>query len=103
MTPVFKKNNTKRIGPHLPSEIRKQGTVDRRDKWFVLKTVGIAVLFGFFSGAVGGITINTRVGEDLLWGPNSKVHEYFSTSQAEHVALSRDTLTQKAAATTAGV
>ncbi|MBI5913728.1 serine protease [Candidatus Azambacteria bacterium] len=87
----------------MPSEIRKRGPVDVSYEWYLLKTVGLAVLFGFFSGFVGGIVVNTRLGEDFLWGPNSKVREYFSTSEAEHTILSRETLTQKALATTVGI
>lgn len=103
MTPSPKKNSQTKVPPHLPSEIRKRGIVDVTYEWYLLKTIGLAVLFGFFSGFVGGIVVNTRLGEDFLWGPNSRVHEYFSTSQAEHTILSRETLTQRALATTVGI
>ncbi|KKU13748.1 MAG: HtrA protein [Candidatus Magasanikbacteria bacterium GW2011_GWC2_45_8] len=103
MTPAPKKNNQTKVPPHLPSEIRKRGPVDLLHEWYVLKTVGIAVLFGFFSGFIGGIVVNTHLGEDWLWGSKSKAREYFSTSQAEHTNLSRGTLTQKALSTTVGI
>lgn len=103
MPPPPKKNTPAKISPHLPSEIRKRGPVDAVREWYLLKTVGLAILFGFFSGFVGGIVVNTRFGEDFLWGPNSKMREYFSVSEAEHTALTRETVAQKAFAATAGI
>lgn len=103
MASVSKKNSQQKISPHLPGEIRRNGPVDLTHEWYVLKTVGIAVLFGFFSGFIGGIAVNTRLGEDWLWGPNSKAREYFSTSEAEHTNLSREILNQKAISITAGI
>ncbi|MEK7508692.1 MAG: hypothetical protein AAB568_02455, partial [Patescibacteria group bacterium] len=56
------------IAPHLPKEVRQKGKGDLTEqKWF-LKLFLLAVVFGFASGLVGGMVINSRFFDNWLWG-----------------------------------
>ncbi|KKS12609.1 MAG: Serine protease, partial [Candidatus Magasanikbacteria bacterium GW2011_GWA2_41_55] len=56
----------------------------------------ITVLFGFFSGAVGGMVINSSPFDEWLWGPNSPINSRNrSVESGAGRVLPRDVLAKK--------
>ena len=100
--PVGKKTTEKTkeikeiIAPHLPKEVRQKGKGDLTEqKWF-LKLFLLAVVFGFASGIVGGMVINSRFFDNWLWGEGGAWKPTASqVRRSENRNMTQDTLTRK--------
>lgn len=70
-----------------------------KESWF-LKLFILAVVFGFVSGIVGGMIVNSRFFDDWLWGEGGAWKSLVSqnTSRQEAKQLSRDNLIRKSTA-----
>ncbi len=83
------------ISPHLPKEVRQKG----KGKIFwhlpLFKTLLVAVLFGFFSGLVGGMVINSRPFDEWLWGSGGSASVNRGPTASESPLLPRDLLAKK--------
>ncbi|MCX6779364.1 MAG: S1C family serine protease [Candidatus Magasanikbacteria bacterium] len=95
---LFKKNKKeeKKVAPHLPKEVRlKGGEAIERENWF-LKLFILAVVFGFASGIVGGMIVNSRFFDNWLWGEGGAWKSTVTVNRTESKNLSRDNLNNKA-------
>jgi len=96
---LFKKNKNKeekKVAPHLPKEVRlRGGDAIERENWF-LKLFILAVVFGFISGIVGGMIINSRFFDNWLWGEGGAWKATVTVNRTESKNLSRDNLNRKA-------
>lgn len=95
--PMIPEKKIEIIPPHLPKEVRQKG----RGKFFwrspLIATLLLAVAFGFFSGLVGGLLINSPILDDWLLGPQGHLTNF--TRRIEHSdsrVLARDALSKKA-------
>lgn len=93
MIKILKDNEL--ISPHLPKEVRQKGKGEMFWRSPINKTLLIAVLFGFFSGAVGGIVINARLIDDWLWGPDGLMNSHGRVAAGQSRVLPRDVLAKK--------
>ncbi len=85
------------IPPHLPKEVRQKGRGVMFWQTPLTKTLLVAVLFGFFSGLVGGMVINSRPFDDWLWGPDSYLTNLTrGGAKGESQVLAREALAEKA-------
>lgn len=88
---------TEIIPPHLPKEVRQKGRGVMFWQTPVTKTLLVAVLFGFFSGLVGGMVMNSRLFDDWLWGPDSYLTNLTRGGErGESRVLAREALAKKA-------
>lgn len=97
------KNNP--IYPHMPKEVKDQGPeVIARQKWF-LRLFLLAVIFGFFSGIVGGMVVNSSFFDNWFWGEGGAWKPLvIDTAQRQDTKqLSRDNLMRKSTAVTAEI
>ena len=105
--PVGKKTTEKTkeikeaVAPHLPKEVRQKGKGDLTEqKWF-LKLFLLAVVFGFASGIVGGMVINSRFFDNWLWGEGGAWKPTASqVRRSENRNITQDVLTRKIMAST---
>lgn len=82
----------KKVAPHLPKEVRQKGSeAIARENWF-LQLFLLAVIFGFVSGVVGGMVINTRFFDDWLWGQGNLGNPATTSSKIESGNLSYEDL-----------
>ena len=93
---LLKKNKeTPKVAPHLPKEVRQKGIeAIEREKWF-LQLFLLAVIFGFASGIVGGMVVNSRFFDNWLWGEGGAWKATVTASRTESKSLSRDNLSRK--------
>lgn len=88
------------VAPHLPKEVRQKGKGDYSQSRWLLGVVGLAVLFGFASGLVGGIVINSGYFDQLLWGDYGANQIWSQTRRPDYQLLNRDDLSSKVLAGT---
>lgn len=85
------------IAPHLPKEVRQKGIGVMFWRLPATKAFLITVLFGFFSGVVGGMVVNSSPFDEWLWGPNSPIgNRNRSVESGAGRVLPRDILAKKA-------
>lgn len=90
-----KKKEIIKVAPHLPKEVRlRGGEAIERENWF-LKLFLLAVIFGFFSGFVGGMVVNSSFFDNWLWGEGGAWKPSVTTNRTESKILSRDNLNRK--------
>lgn len=92
-----KKEEDSPISPHLPKEVRQKGRGEFfwRSPW--LATLLLAVAFGFFSGLVGGLLINSPLLDDWLLGPQGHLTNFTrQVERSDSRLLARDALSKKA-------
>lgn len=89
------------IAPHLPKEVRQKGKGDLTEqKWF-LKLFLLAVVFGFASGIVGGMVINSRFFDNWLWGEGGAWKPTANqVRRSENRNMTQDALNRKIMAST---
>lgn len=86
------------IAPHLPKEVRQKGIGVMFWRLPATKAFLITVLFGFFSGVVGGMVVNSSPFDEWLWGPNSPINSRNrSVESGAGRVLPRDVLAKKSA------
>lgn len=91
------KKITAYIAPHLPKEVRQKGIGVMFWHLPATKAFLITVLFGFFSGVVGGMVVNSSPFDEWLWGPNSPIgNRNRSVESGAGRVLPRDVLAKKA-------
>lgn len=86
---------TEVVAPHLPKEVRQKGKGEIFWHLPVFKTLLVTVLFGFFSGLVGGMVINSRPFDEWLWGSGGSAGVNRGTTAGESRLLPRDLLAKK--------
>lgn len=92
------KKITAAIAPHLPKEVRQNGIGVMFWHLPATKAFLITVLFGFFSGVVGGMVVNSSPFDEWLWGPNSPINSRNrSVESGAGRVLPRDVLAKKSA------
>ena len=92
------KKITAYIAPHLPKEVRQKGIGVMFWHLPATKAFLITVLFGFFSGVVGGMVVNSSPFDEWLWGPNSPINSRNrSVESGAGRVLPRDVLAKKSA------
>lgn len=103
MAQLSNKNNP--ISPHMPKEVKEQGPeVIARQKWF-LRLFLLAVIFGFFSGIVGGMVVNSSFFDNWFWGEGGAWKPLVSDTalRQDTKQLSKDNLLRKSTAVTAEI
>lgn len=91
-----KKKEIVKVAPHLPKEVRlRGGEAIERENWF-LKLFLLAVIFGFVSGFVGGMVVNSSFFDNWLWGEGGAWKSSVTTNRTESKILSHDNLNRKA-------
>ncbi|MBI5022727.1 MAG: serine protease [Candidatus Magasanikbacteria bacterium] len=92
------KKLTAAIAPHLPKEVRQKGIGVMFWHLPTTKAFLITVLFGFFSGVVGGMVVNSSPFDEWLWGPNSPINSRNrNVESGAGRVLPRDVLAKKSA------
>src|SRR3989339_423130 len=87
-----KKTEEKKVAPHLPKEVRLKGQdAIVKENWF-LQLFILAVVFGFVSGLVGGMVVNSRFFDNWLWGQDGLGNPATTSSRIESGNLSYENL-----------
>jgi len=91
-----KQTSVNRVAPHLPKEVRQKGVEGiAMEKWF-LRLFLLAVIFGFVSGIVGGMVVNSSFFDNWFWGEGGVWKANTGVIRSESKNLSRDNLSRRA-------